>query len=149
MDLGMSIIGFLLRYSKLIIKALVFTGLIFPALLKLFESSKGFPTYYWTIAWILCGIVFVQNIVRLVIKDRSFSFIQLIAGQGQSRKEKMATNPNIEKGLAVSAPMGFIFGRKSGKYVVKTEAADGHILTVGGAGSGKSSCLAIPSLLSW
>ena len=44
---------------------------------------------------------------------------------------------------------GFIFGKMGGKYVTKKEDKDGHILVVGGAGSGKTSCIAIPSLLAW
>lgn len=34
-------------------------------------------------------------------------------------------------------------------YVGKPEDKDGHVLVVGGAGSGKSSCIAIPTLRSW
>lgn len=44
---------------------------------------------------------------------------------------------------------GFLFGQLSGKFITKKEDMDGHILIVGGAGSGKSSCIAIPSLLMW
>jgi len=44
---------------------------------------------------------------------------------------------------------GFIFGKLGDNYVTKKEDKDGHILIVGGAGSGKTSCIAIPSLLAW
>lgn len=45
---------------------------------------------------------------------------------------------------------GFIFGKSNNdKIETKSEDTDGHILVVGGSGSGKSSCIAIPSLLSW
>jgi len=44
---------------------------------------------------------------------------------------------------------GFIFGKLGDKYIAKKEHKDGHILVVGGAGSGKTSCIAIPSLLAW
>ena len=44
---------------------------------------------------------------------------------------------------------GFIFGKLGDKYITKKEDKDGHILVVGGAGSGKTSCIAIPSLLAW
>ena len=40
---------------------------------------------------------------------------------------------------------GFILG----DGVSKSETEDGHIMIVGGVGSGKSSCIAIPTLLSW
>ena len=48
-----------------------------------------------------------------------------------------------------SSHHGFVFGRAEGTYIVKKEEMDGHILVVGGVGSGKSSCIAIPSLLAW
>lgn len=34
-------------------------------------------------------------------------------------------------------------------YIGKTQDVDGHILVLGGAGTGKSSCIAIPTLLTW
>jgi len=40
---------------------------------------------------------------------------------------------------------GFVLG----VGIYKDEAEDGHIMVVGGVGSGKSSCIAIPSVLSW
>ena len=49
----------------------------------------------------------------------------------------------------MSGVHGFVFGKMGGKYVTKKEDKDGHILVVGGAGSGKTSCIAIPSLLAW
>jgi type IV secretion system protein VirD4 len=52
------------------------------------------------------------------------------------------------KQLRQRLPAGFVFG-KMGMYLAKKSTQDGHILVVGGSGSGKSSCLAIPSLLSW
>jgi len=45
---------------------------------------------------------------------------------------------------------GFVFGKdKDGTAVTKPEKTDGHVLVVGGVGSGKSSCIAIPTLRSW
>jgi len=44
---------------------------------------------------------------------------------------------------------GFIFGKIGDKFITKKEEKDGHILIVGGSGSGKTSCLAIPSLWTW
>lgn len=157
MDLGADVVRAIWNIIKVIFKPvmkfLIFTGLIFPALLGLWQSitysRMSIPGYIWAIAWILCVYFLAQNIIRLVTKDRSFSFIKLIFGQQQSRREKAATNPTIANELTAAEPQGFIFGKKGGKYITKPETADGHILTIGGAGSGKSSCLAIPSLLAW
>jgi len=44
---------------------------------------------------------------------------------------------------------GFIFGKHDGKYIIKPENTDGHILVVGGVGSGKSSCVAMPTIRAW
>ena len=51
--------------------------------------------------------------------------------------------------LFTRKPRGFVFGKKDFNYVHKSEDKDGHILVLGGSGSGKTSCLAVPSLLSW
>ncbi|MCL2400015.1 MAG: type IV secretory system conjugative DNA transfer family protein [Defluviitaleaceae bacterium] len=55
-----------------------------------------------------------------------------------------------------TAPRGFFFGEKDGDYIMRAENPDsskgekeGHILIVGGSGSGKSSCIAIPTLRLW
>ncbi|MCL2410312.1 MAG: type IV secretory system conjugative DNA transfer family protein [Treponema sp.] len=44
---------------------------------------------------------------------------------------------------------GVVFGKSQGNYVIKPESRDGHILVVGGVGSGKSSCVAIPTIRAW
>ena len=44
---------------------------------------------------------------------------------------------------------GFVFGKSEGDYIIKPETRDGHIMVVGGVGSGKSSCIAMPTLRAW
>ncbi|MCL2049319.1 MAG: type IV secretory system conjugative DNA transfer family protein [Defluviitaleaceae bacterium] len=44
---------------------------------------------------------------------------------------------------------GVVFGRAGKKYMAKPENTDGHILVVGGVGSGKTSCIVIPTLRAW
>ena len=53
--------------------------------------------------------------------------------------------PPVAKQLKRDNTSGFVLGGG----VSKDEAEDGHIMIVGGVGSGKSTCLAIPTLLSW
>jgi len=40
-----------------------------------------------------------------------------------------------------------VFGKSNGKYATMPESTDGHILIVGGAGSGKTAAVAIPTLM--
>lgn len=40
-------------------------------------------------------------------------------------------------------------GQQGIAYIGKPQERDGHVLVVGGAGSGKSSCIAIPTLATW
>lgn len=42
---------------------------------------------------------------------------------------------------------GVVFGKSNGKYATMPESTDGHILIVGGAGSGKTAAVAIPTLM--
>ncbi|MCL2434410.1 MAG: type IV secretory system conjugative DNA transfer family protein, partial [Clostridia bacterium] len=74
--------------------------------------------------------------------------VGLLVQTGQGR------HPKPPKELFTPNNQGFIFGeyRRSfckPRYFFKDEYTDGHILICGGAGSGKSSSLAIPSLLAW
>ena len=60
----------------------------------------------------------------------------------------------LTKQLLNRKVQGFVFGRYRPflcrtRYFIKPEQADGHILVCGGAGSGKSSSIAVPSLLAW
>lgn len=44
---------------------------------------------------------------------------------------------------------GIVFGKSEGNYIIKPESKDGHTLVVGGVGSGKSSCVAMPTIRAW
>ncbi|MCL2810465.1 MAG: type IV secretory system conjugative DNA transfer family protein [Clostridia bacterium] len=46
-------------------------------------------------------------------------------------------------------PRGVVFGKVGENYFAKPETMDGHVMVIGGAGSGKSSCIAIPTLRVW
>jgi len=65
----------------------------------------------------------------------------------EAAKKHILYDPQLE--VRQMSIHGFIFGKLGDKYVTKKEDKDGHILIVGGAGSGKSTCIAIPSLLAW
>ena len=55
--------------------------------------------------------------------------------------------PAVNKQMLFDKPTGVVFGKNNKKYVCKKADEDGHVLIIGGSGSGKSSCLIIPTLL--
>ena len=80
--------------------------------------------------------------------------LALLFGVVLFQHAKQERHPRPPKELLVVKEQGFIFGiyrrfLRKPQYFHKNENTDGHILICGGAGSGKSSSLAIPSLLSW
>jgi len=60
-----------------------------------------------------------------------------------------AQRPKANETLTSYKRRGVFFGIQRGKYVVKPEDVDGHVLVVGGPGTGKSTCIAIPTLRHW
>lgn len=62
--------------------------------------------------------------------------------------KQKAMHPSVPKELQYKKPTGVVFGKYQKNYVCKNMKEDGHVFLIGGSGSGKSSCLVIPSLLS-
>jgi len=64
-----------------------------------------------------------------------------------------ARNPPVNRDVISVERRGVFFGTQGNSqhnfYVVKPEGLDGHVLVVGGPGTGKSSCVAIPTLRHW
>jgi type IV secretion system protein VirD4 len=67
----------------------------------------------------------------------------------EAKREQKAKDPDIPADLLSATANGFIFGRKYDKIVRRKKEVDGHVLVIGGSGTGKSSCIAIPTLLAW
>lgn len=156
MDLGQDLIRWLFKVVMFaikllpkVIKLLWSTGTLLLAIVWLIfrDVPEAWPLF--AIGWLWAAVVIAQLIMRKATHDPKWSFIKLISGRTVTAKERAMTDPTIAKELKASEPAGFIFGTKGIGYIRKAESTDGHILVVGGVGSGKSSCLAIPSLLSW
>ena len=80
-------------------------------------------------------LTLIQNIIRVIKKDQSFSWIRLI----MNRKEQKGFEAKLG-GDAVALKTakdlsGVVFGKQGGKYATMPETTDGHVLIVGGAGS--------------
>lgn len=64
------------------------------------------------------------------------------------REEKRrAQHKTVQTELRAKKPEGVLFGRQGGSYIRKPISVDGHVLVIGGSGSGKSSASVIPTLL--
>lgn len=148
--------------AKIIIKIMIFTGvwltwLLSFGLLKLEEYLHIVPnTVTYTIynyvgaavALLPMIIITTNNLVRLVTRNPEFNVITAIISRNSDKEGNKKSIYPKTKSLS-KQPTGVIFGTQKSKFVTKPETQDGHVLVIGGAGSGKSSCIAIPSLMSW
>jgi type IV secretion system protein VirD4 len=69
--------------------------------------------------------------------------------KASDRAEFMAKNPPANVQVTSYEKHGVFFGAQASRYVIKPETMDGHVLVCGIPGSGKSSCIAIPTLRNW
>ena len=166
-DLGivLQIFRFLLMIFKLIFKVIVFLGLYWfiialsPGLLFEIVTGRGsidimplaaFMNVLLAVACVLAPLTALQNIIRTMKKDRSYSLLQAVTKwQGEKKGIQSKLSGDRVKLKSVRKISGVVFGKKNGKYVTMPESADGHILVIGGTGSGKSTSFSIPTLISW
>lgn len=151
---------------KLLVKALGFTGLYLPIItlivLRFLESKfniqvkSGNTMDNLEFIVILLSIVPVpfitlQNIIRLGKPD--FSLIGSVYSLIESRNRTKANNSHktyekVDKEL-IGLESGVVLGKINRDYLVMEEKSEGHIMVVGGQGSGKSTSVAIPTLLNY
>lgn len=84
----------------------------------------------------------ITEIIRIFKKD--FKFPSLI----DLTQNKKYTFKKLDKEVT-QAKEGVFLGRIKDKNIIKPQTEDGHILVVGGQGSGKTTSIAIPTLLTW
>jgi len=100
---------------------------------------------------------YLENPLKMVVY-----YLSLFVGMGLCmfvHAKKTGKNPFVEMRERMKIPSteklktadksGVFFGKIKRKFITKTESTDGHVLVVGGVGSGKSSCVAIPTLRAW
>ena len=103
-------------------------------------------------AWFYGGLVIMiaisfRNIVRHVTGNQELKLRDIIF-KGVHKVDTLKGDSSRLK-TKIEAVSGVFFGKVGNNYVTKKETEDGHVLVIGGAGSGKSSCIAIPSLITW
>ncbi|MDR0372692.1 MAG: type IV secretory system conjugative DNA transfer family protein [Nitrososphaerota archaeon] len=109
--------------------------------------------YNWDFGSEITG--YIMNFLVQISSGIMSAFLRLI-GKPKKDPHKIAEqtthaakNPPVNKQISSAEPRGVFFGTHGNQYVVKSEETDGHILVVGGTGTGKSSCVAIPTLSNW
>lgn len=103
-----------------------------------------------TLSLVMWLPIFLKNVYDYFkIGKRHFTIASFFteAYDNESVEKRKAMYPVVDKKLLSKNPSGIVFGRYNRKYVCKDINEDGHVLVVGGSGSGKSSCLVIPTLL--
>lgn len=101
------------------------------------------------IACVLAVLTFIQNVIRMIKKDRSFSLLKAIRGREPKKGFEAKLGGKAVNLSSAGAVSGFVLGKHKDKYVTIPENFDFHALVIGGPGSGKSAACAIPTLTSW
>jgi type IV secretion system protein VirD4 len=163
-----TVIRLLFVALKYVVKIAIFCGLIWflvpLAFAIIYEQvtgdlmglSTGFSnpaanvvsSILWYACYVLAPLTFLQNIIRMVKKDRHFSWTGLLKQKQQKGIEAKIDGDTI-KLVSGGKIQGFVFGKQNGKYAVQPESTDGHVLIIGSPGCGKTAGIAIPTLMSW
>lgn len=116
---------------------------------RLIDDANRIPLqgiWFYTGLVIMVAISF-RNIVRHVTGNQELKLRDIIF-KGVHKVDTLKGDSSRLK-TKIKAISGVFFGKVGNNYVTKKETEDGHVLVIGGAGSGKSSCIAIPSLTTW
>lgn len=124
-----------------------FTGLWLMPLLYL--TGLDWKAYWYVYVGILATVSF-GNLNLYVIGKRGYDLwdaftILDLTNSTWRFQEQLKKNPPLVPELCLHGG-GIYFGRKDGVDIGKNMNVDGHVIVFGGSGSGKSSCIAIPTL---
>lgn len=145
--------GYWFGIAKLLFKPFMFIGgyWILPAFIyesySAPKSDETIAVFLYVVGLIFAVLTTIQNIVKRVTKNKKYRWWHMFTRSQNTKKD--VQHPKINTELLSNESQGFIFGKQQPYFVRKAVTMDGHILVIGGAGSGKSSCIAIPSLMSW
>ena len=115
----------------------------------LYMAGLAPQSHYWLYLGIL-AVVSYGNLNLLMIGKRKFTpwdafTIFDLKNSVWQYEEQTKRNPPLLRQLILKGS-GVFFGRRDGNDVGKGQNIDGHVIVFGGSGSGKSSCIAIPTL---
>ena len=110
------------------------------------ESIFGVMFY---VCFVLAPLTLLQNLIRMIKKDRTFSLAKAILNRTKKKGFEAKLGGDTVSLVSAGDVSGFVFGKNGSKYVTMPETTDGHVLVIGGAGSGKTAGIAIPTLMSW
>lgn len=112
------------------------------------DSFKGLiASLLLLLGWVMVGYHIVRLFKRR--KDPEWGIIANKMKKTSSKNEVKILDPAIPEALHHEEKTGVFFGEKDGKYVCQPEKQDGHVLCLGGPGSGKSTTVAIPTVRNW
>ncbi len=134
-------------------------------LILFFQKVLGGDVSYlilFVLSFLPSVYVWSENQRQAAVGKKDFSIEDVFhekPNEFSSPLKQKAMYPRIAEDFLFDQPQGVVFGRteegyfkKEQKYLCKPMDAahykDGHVFVIGGSGSGKSSALVIPSLLS-
>lgn len=151
------IFRWIIRILNLTVKVCKFTGLYIPVItiiiLGIIESkfkirsgsiASDIEMIILYMSYVPVPFILIENVVRIFKSD--FSLKELISDV--LNKKQGETFENIDISF-VGLESGVVLGKTNNKYLVMEEKSEGHIMVVGGQGSGKSTSVAIPTLLNY
>jgi vacuolar-type H+-ATPase subunit I/STV1 len=129
-------LGITLHERKMLIPSLILSSGFMGAYFIITNNPDNIPLIILAVV-----IAIVAYIIMVAVVDRQKK------KDNPDYKRKRNKKPDSDKpSMQGYKRHGIVFGKKDDKYICKPETEDGHALITGGAGTGKTSCVAIPTL---
>jgi type IV secretion system protein VirD4 len=114
-----------------------------------FQIKRVLPGFTFIAGGAVIYLLWGEEEKTLAIIVSVVTFILVIAFAKYQYDRKNNNKTNSKNPVKNSGLQGVVFGSQGRKWICKPEDTDGHVLVVGGVGSGKTSCIGIPTLRAW